>query len=61
MSEPYQVYTILNPRPEDAPNLRRMWAIVRRQGGRLYEFRRRLAHDYQLAKCAGIKIEPETK
>lgn len=52
MSE-YLVYTILTPQPTDAPNLRRMWAIVRRQGGRLYEFRRRLAHDYQLAKCAG--------
>lgn len=57
MNEQYLIYTILDPRPEDAPHLRRMWAIVRRQGGRLYDFRRRLAHDYKLAKCAGKEVK----
>jgi len=56
MSDTYQVYTLLDPRPEDAPKLRRMWAVVKRQKHN-YEFRRRLAHDYWLAKCSGKKRE----
>lgn len=51
MNNQYLIYPHITPKPTDAPILRRMWATVRKQPHN-YEFRRKVARDYWLARCA---------
>lgn len=51
MNNQYLIWQHVTPKPSDAPILRRMWATVRKQPHN-YEFRRKVARDYWLARCA---------
>lgn len=52
MTKRYLIWSYVKPRREDAPKLRRLWATLRKRGSYDYNYRRRLAHDYAVAKCA---------
>lgn len=58
MTQRYLIWNLLTPNPEDAPKLRRMWAELRKQRIYSLDFRRRIAHDYAVAKCAKTVVTP---
>lgn len=58
MTEQYLIWHLLKPKREDAPKLRRMWTELRKQRRYDYDFRRRIAHDYAVAKCARPAVTP---